>query len=71
MAGGENGTNYLSSTEILIEGEHHWKPAGSLPRSMVGMRAVTVDNNVILTGLALNTDFILKSFGQNAAIDKL
>ena len=44
MAGGD------SSTEIFLNDV--WSVVGELPNSMTGVRAVSVDNTIILTGIS-------------------
>ena len=39
-----------TSTEILIEGSNSWVEAGALPYAPSGMAAVSINNNVIVTG---------------------
>ena len=39
-----------TSTEILIEGSNSWVEAGALPYAPSGMSAVSINNNVIVTG---------------------
>ena len=44
--------NYLfSSTEILTEGSSRWIEVGSLPSGMWGLRGVSLDNRIIMTGI--------------------
>jgi len=52
VAGGLNwNSNYATdSTEILTEGASSWTQVGSLPASMYGMSAVSLQNSIILTG---------------------
>ena len=51
MTGGEDGDNYLDSTEVLRPGSN-WQEITSarLPRPMTGVRVSTVDNRVLLFG---------------------
>ena len=44
--GGETG----DSTEILTEGHKKWKVIGTLPTPMHGVRGVSFDNRILLTG---------------------
>ena len=41
---------YVSTTEILTEGDSKWKVVGSLPVGLKSSRVVSVENSVILTG---------------------
>ena len=47
---GGSGSGYLSSTEVLTNGDNSWKVVGELPQTMSGMRAVGIDNTIIVTG---------------------
>ena len=43
--------NYLiSSTEILTEGSSRWNEVGPLPSGVWGLRGVSLDNRIIMTG---------------------
>ena len=48
VTGGYDGNNHLFSTEILLNGE--WTIVGELPSPRNGIRAVSIDNNIIATG---------------------
>ena len=50
VTGGYTGTDDLSSTEILTKGGNSWETIGSLPRAMSGVRAISIDNTIIVTG---------------------
>ena len=50
VTGGWNGTDYLSSTELLKENSTTWVLTGELPNPRYGLRLATVDNRVLLTG---------------------
>ena len=50
MVAGHDGSSWLSSTEILVEGSGLWTLASSLPRSMSGLRTVSVDNSILSFG---------------------
>ena len=56
MTGGWDESNHFSSTEILPSLTSQWKTFESarLPRAMRGVRAVSVDNTIILTGNILS-----------------
>ena len=47
---GWDGQFTLSSTEVLTKGGVSWSYVSELPRAMVGMKAVSLDNNILLTG---------------------
>lgn len=51
VTGGYNGNNDLDSTELLRPGSD-WQEITSarLPRQMAGVRVMTVDNRVLLSG---------------------
>ena len=49
VAGGYN-DGLIASTEILTEGDDKWIFVGSLPRAMSGIRAVSIDKNILVTG---------------------
>ena len=56
MAGGQDGCeycSYYSSTEIFIRGQ--WTIVGPLPEPLRGVRGVTVDNSVFMSGVTLST----------------
>ena len=42
--------SYLSSTELLTEGSSSWVAAGSLPSGREGLRGVTINNKIFVTG---------------------
>jgi len=50
VAGGWNGSNYLSSVLTLLPGAQAWTPLASLPRSLSGARASIVGGKMRLTG---------------------
>ena len=41
---------YVSTTEILTEGDSKWKVVGPLPLGIKAAKAVSVENSVFLTG---------------------
>ena len=49
VTGGHN-DNYLSSTETLVEGAGSWTFAGELPVAMSGLKGVSLNNNIFMTG---------------------
>ena len=51
MCGGRNFNSILSSCEVNVAGEDSWTiTSGSLPAAVVGLRGVTLDNRVLMTG---------------------
>ena len=56
--GGGNG--YLSSTELLVDGDGKWTLVGELPAATSGIRGVSFNNNIIMTG----DNFILRYIFQ-------
>ena len=50
VAGGHDGSNYLSSVLTLLPGVPVWTPIASLPRPLKGARASIVGGRVRLTG---------------------
>ena len=50
VAGGWDGDNYLSSTEILVTLAGVWRTVGRLPTAVSGLRGATLDNTVYMTG---------------------
>ena len=49
VTGGYN-NGYLSSTELLVETDSAWVLAGNLPTPRPGLRAVNIDQNILVTG---------------------
>ena len=50
MAGGWDGDNYLSSTEILVTLAGVWRTVGQLPTAVYVLRGATLDNTVYMLG---------------------
>ena len=50
VTGGIGGGDYLSSTEVLVDGTTAWMSARELPVAMFGLRGVSFDNNIFVTG---------------------
>ena len=51
VTGGSVGIyDYLSSTEVLTKGGNSWQTIGSLPRALTYLRAVSIDDSIIVTG---------------------
>ena len=48
--GWDSSYNDLSSTEILTEGSQSWKVVGPLPYAVRGLRGVSYNNRIIMTG---------------------
>ena len=42
--------DYRSSTELLVENDSAWVLAGNLPTTRVGLRAVNIDQKILVTG---------------------
>ena len=60
VTGGYDGNYRLSSTEILPSLTSQWiiLEGANLPRAMLGVRSVSVDNNIILTGNIIIVIFV-------------
>ena len=69
MAGGWDGDNRLSSTEVLASTSSAWVLANNLPRKMSSVSSITLGNIIYLTGeyniVGWGTDNILVSGGQD------
>ena len=67
VAGGYDGHNLLSSTEVLASTSSAWVLANNLPRKISGVSSVTFGNIIYLTGeyniVGWGTDNILASGG--------
>ena len=50
VAGGSDGSNYLSSTELLMETASAWVLTGELPSPRTGLRGANIDNRILMTG---------------------
>ena len=50
MTGYDYSIRRYDSTEVLVHGASSWTEAGPLPRAMVGLQLVSLDNKVISTG---------------------
>ena len=52
VTGGHAETDFLSSTEILYNGDPAWTTGGlgHLPQPATGLRGVSIDNNILVTG---------------------
>ena len=48
-----NGNDYLSSTEVLTETGQSWLTAGSLPSPLTGLRGLSLNNKIFMTGSGL------------------
>ena len=46
----DNYIDYLSSTELLVETDSAWVLAGNLPTTRYGLRAVNIDQKILVTG---------------------
>ena len=59
VTGGYNGVAFLDSTEILtMEGAASWSAGAKLPGWNFGLRAVTIDNRVLIFGIDSSTFFV-------------
>ena len=59
VAGGWDGSNWLSSTETLVEGGQSWKVHQGLPTRRAGLRGISLPNTVIMTGKKSPTSLLL------------
>ena len=50
VSGGYDGSNYLSSTELLVETASAWILTGELPSPRTKLRGANIDNKVLMTG---------------------
>ena len=50
----------LDSTELLVAGAATWLTAGTLPSHRFGLRGVTLNNKIIMTGLSSIPDASLQ-----------
>ena len=50
VAGGWDGYNRLSSTEILVTLAGGWRTVGRLPSAVTALRGATLDNTVYMLG---------------------
>ena len=50
MAGGSDGSTWLSSTEVLRAGGSRWRTGGALPSARLLLRGVTILNQFYVTG---------------------
>ena len=48
--GGLTGSGFLSSSEVLSPGSSSWREVRPLPVALTGLRAVTFNNHLIVTG---------------------
>ena len=48
VTGGYVGNGYLKSTEIYEEGK--WSFADELPQALMSLRAVSLNNNILVSG---------------------
>ena len=54
VTGGTDGGYERSYTEILTEGSPSWKDVGQLPDATYGLKGVSLDNRIIMTGKSFN-----------------
>ena len=51
VTGGYNyDDKYLSSTEVLKDGDSSWTTVGNLPKAVNGIRGVSFNNRIFMTG---------------------
>ena len=50
VSGGWGGSDYLSSTELLVESSSAWINTDSLPSTRSGLSGLNIDNKVFMTG---------------------
>ena len=50
VAGGSDGLNWLSSTEVLVETGSAWTLSGELPSPRYGLRGANIENKIVMTG---------------------
>ena len=50
VTGGWTGSDFLSSTELLVGTASSWVLTGDLPSPRYGLRGANIDNRVIMTG---------------------
>ena len=51
VSGGYTGMDYLTTTEIFDPSLGSWRDGALLPFAITGLRAVNIDNRVLLTGI--------------------
>ena len=57
VTGGWTGRDWRSSTELLVETDSAWVLAGNLPTPRAGLRAVNIDQKILVTGEYDNNQF--------------
>ena len=50
VTGGHSNGYFLDTTEILVEGDASWTTVGNLPKAVWGIRGVSLNNRIIMTG---------------------
>ena len=55
MAGGYDSSEYISSTETLVEGAPAWNFQQPLPEKLYALRGISLLDTVILTGKKILT----------------
>ena len=53
VAGGWDGTKFLSSTEVLTTDSDTWTMSTPLPMAATGFKGVTVENSFYITGIII------------------
>ena len=76
VTGGLDWPLFLSSTEILMEGDSQWQvlSAAQLPLKIDGIRGVSINNNIYVTGMNFNENikyinYILYDAGGSNGIE--
>ena len=60
MTGGHDGSNFLSSTEILSLDTSNWLSAASLPSPRLGLRGATAGNSLFVSGIRLTVSLYIQ-----------
>ena len=61
VTGGWSGSDYLSSTELMVGTAPAWVFTGELPSPRDGLRGATIDNMVLMTGMTI---IVIKYFNE-------
>ena len=59
--GSDSSYNYLSSTELLLPSATSWSYSAALPSARGGLRGITLDNKVVITGTNMSIMFYAPS----------
>ena len=55
VAGGYDSSEYISSTETLVEGAQAWNFQQPLPEELYALRGISLLDTVIMTGKRMHT----------------